>query len=533
MRFRIILTLSIIIAFTACATGRSPRLSKVELTDDVYFDFIKADSLAMAGDTQKSSAELAKLIARNPDIAFFRYLLAQNLGREKRFSDAVQVCKKALELSPDFIEARIYLGKLYATQDLHVDAVRIFEEVIHDAPKKEEVYTYLAGEYAAMRDYVRSIKALRQLLTVNPDSVVAYFYMGTIYDRNLKNPSEALRMYNSALSIDPANANVHSAMGELYLRAKQTKKALLKFQEVAHLEPDDISTQLRIALIHYELKEYAQAITIFNEIIKKNPTADKILFYLGVLYEAEKEPAKATEEFKKVPANSSYFKDARLHMAAIARLDGRVEDAVAALREAIKEKKQVPEFYEYLAAIYEEAKDYKASIAVLEDGHDAIPNDEKIAFLLGVLYEKIEDRDGAIDAMREVLKINPQNAGALNYIGYTFAERGERLDEALTLVEQALVLRPDDGYITDSLGWVYFKLGDEENALKYLQKANSLVPGEPTVLYHIGEVFLKKGDAKMALKFFEQALSAAKKKTEVDEKELGRIEGRIKEIGGS
>ncbi len=134
--------------------------------------------------------------------------------------------------------------------------------------------------------------------------------------------------------------------------------------------------------------------------------------------------------------------------------------------------------------------------------------------------------------MRDVLRINPKNAGALNYIGYTYADQGENLDEALSLIEQALLLRPTDGYITDSLGWVYFKRGEREKAIKYLMKANTMVPGEPTVLTHLGTVLEASGDLRGALKLYERALDAGLKKQERDDDEIERIRQKIEQLKG-
>lgn len=526
------LTIFLFSGIVGC-TGHPPiKTAKIEIKDkdDVYFQFIRADVLAMSGETRKSTAELLKLVEHYPNMAFFYLLIAENYGKEKRFGEALAACEKALEINPDFADARAYLGRLYATEGKHAEAARAFSDAIKSDPKKEELYPFLANEYLALHDTGRAIDALKSMLKVDPDAVTAYFYIGVIYAEHLNKPAEALRMYQEVLAIDPGNINAHNAIADLYLKQKELKKALAKYREIAHLEPDDVAIQIRVALIHYELKEYDQAIEVFEQILKKNPEADKIRFYLGILYEGAKKNQNALAEFARVPVNSSYYKDARLHMASISRAAGNIDEAVLGLRKAIAEKGQIAEFYEYLAALFEETREYKQAIVVLEDGRESLPDEEKIVFLLGILYEKVMDRDRAIDAMRDVVKINPKNASALNYIGYTYAERGENLDEALQMVEQALVLKPDDGYITDSLGWVYFKKGDSERALKYLMKANNIVPGEPTIELHIGEVMKARGDEKGALKFYEQALGSSLKKKETDQPEIEIIRQRIEEL---
>ena len=93
-----------------------------------------------------------------------------------------------------------------------------------------------------------------------------------------------------------------------------------------------------------------------------------------------------------------------------------------------------------------------------------------------------------------------------------------------------MVLRPDDGYVTDSLGWIHFRMGDSDSALKYLMKAHKMVPGESTILYHSGEVLLDRGDEGGALGYFRRALKAGEAKPKPDEEELELIRLRIREL---
>jgi len=128
--------------------------------------------------------------------------------------------------------------------------------------------------------------------------------------------------------------------------------------------------------------------------------------------------------------------------------------------------------------------------------------------------------DEALAYMRRALEANPENAHALNYIGYTWAERGENLEEAEDLILRALALRPDDGYITDSLGWVYYmrarpllgagreEAGREllEQAREKLFRAQELTGGDPVVSEHLGDVFLLLDQKERALHHYEEAL---------------------------
>jgi tetratricopeptide (TPR) repeat protein len=109
--------------------------------------------------------------------------------------------------------------------------------------------------------------------------------------------------------------------------------------------------------------------------------------------------------------------------------------------------------------------------------------------------------------MRRILDIHPENADALNYIGYTYAEQGIRLDEAMGLIQKALNIKPDSAYIIDSLGWVYYQKGLYDEALKYLLEAAKLVPNDPTIIEHLGDVYFKKRMYEKSLEKYEKALT--------------------------
>ena len=128
-----------------------------------------------------------------------------------------------------------------------------------------------------------------------------------------------------------------------------------------------------------------------------------------------------------------------------------------------------------------------------------------------------------MEAMRKVIAIDPKHSNALNYLGYTYADLGQNLDEAEQLIKEALKYKPDDGYITDSLGWVYYKKGDFEKALQYLQKAVEIVPDDPIMLEHLGDIYLKLNDKVNALKYFKKSLQHKEKDKEELEKKIRAI----------
>ena len=142
------------------------------------------------------------------------------------------------------------------------------------------------------------------------------------------------------------------------------------------------------------MKDYSKAIEEFEKILKKNPEADKIRYYLGILYESRDDPDAALDAFSGVPPNSSFYMESRLHMVNILRQQARNDEAEASLKQAIVEKNNVPEFYEFMAALYEEQNNYSAAEKVLENGRSVLPRSERIVFLLAIVRGEDEGQKG-------------------------------------------------------------------------------------------------------------------------------------------
>src|SRR6202007_2338157 len=154
---------------------------------------------------------------------------------------------------------------------------------------------------------------------------------------------------------------------------------------------------------------------------------------------------------------------------------------------------------------------------------------EYVEFLRGSPYGRHKKYDQAEEAFRKVLGTDPQNATALNYLGYMLADRGVKLDEALDLIKRAVDLDPANGAYLDSLGWAYFKLGKYELAEDNLIKASQRIGTDPTVQDHLGDLYQKTGRLKLAAAHWERAISEWNKTVaaEVDQNDLARVQKKL------
>src|SRR5208282_6054534 len=175
---------------------------------------------------------------------------------------------------------------------------------------------------------------------------------------------------------------------------------------------------------------------------------------------------------------------------------------------------------------YLEIKEYAKAERIFQDALKLFPDNVDLFFNMAVLFEKTGKFDDMVTALKRAIELDPKNAEALNYLGYSYADKGINLKEALSLVQKATELKPDSGYIVDSLGWVYFKMGRLEEALETLKKAVNLVKDDPVLNEHLGDVYEAMGK-------YADALNAWNASLRYDSKEEGlkeRVEAKIKSV---
>jgi tetratricopeptide (TPR) repeat protein len=243
-----------------------------------------------------------------------------------------------------------------------------------------------------------------------------------------------------------------------------------------------------------------------------------VAFFDGVALRRVNRDADALRAFERVPATHEYYAEARTQIAAIHERHGRYAEALAEVERALASKPS-RELELYSATLRSKTGDFEGAVGYLEGLLASNPDDDDLLYNLGVVYGEKNRDDEAIHYMQLALEKNPDNADALNFIGYTWADHGENLEQAEQYITRAMELRPDNGYIVDSLGWVYYMRarplmasGDTaagrkwlHKAIEELQRAHELTGGDPVISEHIGDAYLLLDDRRRALAKFEEA----------------------------
>ncbi|MDP3460579.1 MAG: tetratricopeptide repeat protein, partial [Hyphomonas sp.] len=212
-------------------------------------------------------------------------------------------------------------------------------------------------------------------------------------------------------------------------------------------------------------------------------------------------PEAALRVLSEVPESSPYYAAARGQIASTLLREDRKDEALAIAAEALAAKPerslklQVADIYRAL----ERHGDAETLLSDIIAGDEAEGRrDWRVWFLRGAARERQSDWAGAEADLQRALEIEPENSTVLNYLGYSWIDRGLHLEEGFALIRRALILEPNSGHIVDSLGWAHYKLGQYDEAVDYLERAVALLPGDPTLNDHLGDAYWQTGRRKEA-----------------------------------
>lgn len=252
---------------------------------------------------------------------------------------------------------------------------------------------------------------------------------------------------------------------------------------------------------------YDKAIATFEEARKIAPQDPSIVGYLIQAQLAAKNYAVAAELAHAARTeNPTDLRLARLESQALRR-GGKVDQGLAILEELARAQGAEPGAHIALAQAYADANRGAQAVKVLQDAQSRFPGDTAITFELGAVLDRQKKFAESESVFRQLITREPENAAALNYLGYMLADRGERLDESVGYLKRALAIDPDNGSFLDSIGWAYFRDGKLDLALENLRRAAEQLQTNSVVQDHYGDALLKAGRLEDALEAWNRALS--------------------------
>jgi tetratricopeptide (TPR) repeat protein len=534
----------------------TPESTEIDPLQVAYANFMRANLYAHEERYEEARSLLQQAIDHDPDSPFLYRKMAEVLMALKSYDEATLYAQNAVERAPGDIEGRLLLAEIYTLGGNDDAAILEYEEVLKIDPQQKRVALVLISVLIKQKQFQSALHHLDKLIEDDPSLVIAYYYRGRIF-LELGRYDEAEEAYKAAIQLNEVMEPALFDLGSLYQMKKADEKAAEIYEKLLEFHPNNALVRERLIGLYYQMGKRAEAERHMEEIKRGSapgdprrqslgliylqqgmldesieelelilsgwPEDDKTRFYLATAYEEKGETDKSLEQFRAINQGSSYYTMAQIHIAYILNIQGKSDEAIEIVQRAIEGDPERLELYLLLASFYETRQDYDRAMATLEAGLSRVGEDGELLFRMGVILDKTGQKEESIAKMRKVIELEPNHADALNYIGYTFAEQGIKLDEAETLIKKALSLKPDSGYIVDSLGWVYYQKGFYAKALKTLQRAVTLTPNDPAIMDHLGDAFFKTGAYEKALQAYEKALALEFPKEEQIKKKIEEV----------
>jgi tetratricopeptide (TPR) repeat protein len=389
--------------------------------------------------------------------------------------------------------------------------VDIIGDVLDDLSKqhKDKAEIYFIQSLLALQKKDKNLAEtkIQQALRLKPDWEKALILQAQIavFSGDL---DKAKLLLSDASDKYPENSKINRMFAQILIKTGGYKEAIEVYQKIILIDPKDVESQFAEGLVYLQLDQDQQAQDIFKKMLDQPDWRYQACFYLGKIEEKQGHLKKALSWFDEVIDGPFAF-DASVSAISLLQKERHLEEANSRLSLLqIKFPKQKLRLLLVQADLYNQQKKYEEALAILTNGLIDFPNQKELLYTRALIAERINKLDIAEIDLKKILEIDPDNVEALNALGYTLLNNPGRYAEAEKFLRKALALEPNEAVIIDSYGWLQFKLGNFEAALKYLQQAYEKQP-ENEIAAHLAEVLWVLDRKDEAKKIFNKAIKGS------------------------
>jgi tetratricopeptide (TPR) repeat protein len=506
---------------------------------DAAYALMVAEIALQQGDTALAVQHYLQL-ARSQDNAEIAERAVRVAVYGQNLEAAVEAAQRWIELDPNRVEARQVIAAIYVRQDKIQEAFAYLDDLIRSSELDDAaLFPPLLGILAREKNANTVLAVSQRIAYEYPERAYAQYLHGMLAAQNGRS-KEALRFLDRSLAIVEIDG-VHSARAKVLLRLGRPDDAVVSLRKAVESNPDDKNLRLTYARLLVDVKQYEAAWVEFEKLHRASPDDAELLYtlgllslesqrlddaekymmmlvrlkqregeaqyYLGRINENRKHYDKAIEWYQKVFVGEYKF-DARLRIADMLGLLGRIDDAAAHLDEMLKGSQSdgtLVRIYIGKGELLRSARRYPQAMEVFNTALGIVPGNSDLLYARALVAEKLGRIDILERDIRTILKTEPDNAHALNALGFTLADQTDRYQEAYGYLKRAIEIMPDDAAIIDSWGWVHYRLGDYDKAISLLRKALSQFD-DAEISAHLGEVLWVTGDQQEARQVWQRAL---------------------------
>ncbi len=424
-------------------------------------------------------------------------------------TDKLDAAKPYLKKIFDKEETRaggfLYLNNLLSRSKDKAGVLSLVQSLAAPYPDLAEAQFAIAqSAYAANQNNV-ALQALDKAETLKPGWNVAALLKGQILFNQA--PQSGIDFYQSFLDQYPDSNEVRVNMAKIMVNQKQYDVAKNQYPTILQYGKNSPEVTAVVGLLSFQAGDFAGAEAYFKQALTQDfKDTDQLYIYLAQVTEKQNRDADAMTWYSKVQPGPRFL-EAQISAANLIARTQSVDKAIEKLDavEDLTTEQQII-VIQTQASLLAKAKRDNDAFDLLDKAVKNLPNTPELVYDYALAAERVHRLDIMESELRKTIAAKPDFAAAYNALGYSFADRNIKLDEAVTLIEKALTISPNDHYMLDSLGWAYYRKGKLDKAITYLEQAYQ-VNQDPEIAAHLGEVLWQKGKHDEAKKIWTDALS--------------------------
>jgi len=500
-----------------------------------YFYFLWGTHAEFEGKYDEAVDAYEKALVCDPGAQYIRHKLPLLHLKKEDTEQAIVLLEESVNGDPQDSASRMLLARLLVQQKKIKRAIKQYETILDYDPDNEQVLLRIGVLLEKIGESTKANRTLKKLIKINPDAYFGYLALARMskspekaipyflkaldlnwstelsyeiaqFYINQKSYNEAIDLLHQILTKDESQEQARLLIVQALLGLSREEEAIVELSLIPKYRNAPVQLSLVLSKLYLRLGDDQQAIAHLQEILKTENDAPT-RYLLGVIYSDLEQFNESLKVLEQIEPEEEEFEDSVFLKVKILHQQEKIELALEMLKTYMADAStRRPMFYNMAASLYQDNDQPEKVTETLETGFKLYPENERILFDYGLQLERPKQLEKAISIMEKLLVIKPDHAEALNFVGYSWADTDRNLDKALDYIKRALELKPGNGYIQDSLGWVHFKLGNLERARDELLGALELLPEDPYLHDHLGDTYRALKQKRKAIRSYKTAL---------------------------
>ena len=442
----------------------------------------------------------------NKDSIDAQQALSEILVANNKLNEAKPILQKLLLKEKTRASGFLYLNSLLSRVQDKKAVLTLVTDLAQPYPKLAEAHFAIAHAAWIIKDQKTYEKELASINQIKPDWEMPILFKGQILAQ--ESAERALAFYSEFLNKYPKSNEVRLEYAKLLTNGRKFNEAKNEFIKLVNTANSSSEITIAVGLLSVELEDYDLAEKYFLLSLKRNPKdKDQIFIYLAKIADKKNQNETAITWLNKIN-NGPHFIESKLIAAEIIAKKESIDKALIFLNGL---KANSPEenlsLIQSKTSLLTRANRHQEAFQLMQNEASNFAHSPEFKFDYALLADKLHKYDLMEKLLREAIKIKPDYAVAYNALGYSYADRNINLEDAKKYIEVALSIAPNNHYILDSMGWLYYRLGKLDSALSFIQKAYD-IQSDPEIAAHLGEILWVQGKKKEAEDIWQLSLQS-------------------------